>query len=90
MMGINQEINCGITLELIDKKTGETRWVSKDAVGHYNTPIFNYLSNGSPAVILIGRGGAHGVHRKSPFGMSLISLKKGDLGKALWTWEPKK
>ncbi|MDD7985394.1 PQQ-binding-like beta-propeller repeat protein [Lentisphaera marina] len=73
-------------LRAIDKKTGEILWVSKEAVGHYNTPVFNYLNDGSPAV-LMGRGGAHGVPEK-PFGMTLISLKKNDVGQAMWSWEP--
>ena len=73
-------------LRALGKKTGETLWISKEAVGHYNTPILNFLSDGSPAV-LMGRGGAHGVPEKA-VGMSLISLTKKDLGKAIWNWEP--
>jgi outer membrane protein assembly factor BamB len=68
-------------LRALDKNTGQTLWISDDALTHYNTPRYGLLPNGTPA-ILIGRGGHHEVPER-PEGLSLISQD----GKTLWRYE---
>ena len=71
----------------LDKRTGKTRWVSEDALTHYNTPVFGLLPDKTPA-ILIGRGGYHDAP-ETPTGLSLVSLAPGQEGKTLWRTETK-
>ena len=73
-------------LRAIDKNTGKTQWVCKDALTHYNTPVLGEMPNGNKAV-LIGRGGPHGVPER-PVGLSMVSLEAADAGEVLWRWEP--
>jgi len=68
-------------LHAINKLTGETQWVSTEALTHYNTPMLGKTKAGEPA-ILIGRGGPHGVPEKVE-GLSLINLK----GQVVWNWQ---
>jgi outer membrane protein assembly factor BamB len=67
-----------------DAASGERRWLSQDALTHYNCPQLGRGPDGKPA-ILIGRGGHHGVPEK-PVGYSLIRLADG---KRLWAWPAK-
>ncbi|WP_082897063.1 PQQ-binding-like beta-propeller repeat protein [Thalassotalea crassostreae] len=69
-------------IHAIDKYSGETKWVSTEALTHYNTPMLGTTASGKEA-LLIGRGGPHGVPEKEP-GLSLIDLT----GKTLWNWQP--
>ena len=69
----------------LDKNTGETLWISEDALTHYNTPGFGVLPDGTPAV-LQGRGGYHEVPER-PIGLTLTSLQRGSEGRALWRYE---
>ena len=73
-------------LRALDKNTGETQWVCKDAITHYNTPVLGKMADGTNAV-LIGRGGPHGVPER-PVGLSMVSLEKANAGDVLWRWEP--
>ena len=72
-------------LYAINKKTGKVAWISDDALTYYNTPVFGYMKDKTPA-ILIGRGGPHSVPER-PVGLSMVSLKKDNLGKSIWRWE---
>ncbi|WDE98779.1 PQQ-binding-like beta-propeller repeat protein [Lentisphaera profundi] len=74
-------------LRAIDKNTGKTQWVCKDAITHYNAPVLGQMADGTPSV-LIGRGGPHGVPER-PVGLSMINLQKDKAGEILWRWEPK-
>lgn len=65
----------------INKYTGETQWVSTEALTHYNTPMLGKTQTGEQA-IMIGRGGPHGVPEKSE-GLSLLNLH----GEAIWNWQ---
>ncbi len=60
----------------LDKKTGDVRWISEDALTQYNTPGFSLNALGKPTA-LIGRGGYHDVP-ESPTGYSMIDLENGD------------
>jgi hypothetical protein len=66
----------------IEKTTGKTRWISDDAMTHYNTPTLGWTADGIPAV-LQGRGAYHGVPER-PEGLSLTSLAPGQEGRTLW------
>lgn len=66
----------------LDKNTGKSLWVADDALTHYNTPVFGYRKDGTPAV-LQGRGGYHDVP-ETPIGLTLTSLAPGSAGKTLW------
>lgn len=68
-------------LHAINKYTGETQWVSTEALTHYNTPMLGKTKSGESA-ILIGRGGPHGVPEKNE-GLSLLNMQ----GEALWNWQ---
>jgi outer membrane protein assembly factor BamB len=68
----------------LDKRTGKTLWVSEDALTHYNTPMFNVLPDGTPA-ILQGRGGYHDVP-ETPIGLTLTSLAPGHEGQTIWRY----
>jgi outer membrane protein assembly factor BamB len=74
-------------LRALDKKTGKTLWVCKDAITHYNAPVLGKMADGTQAV-LIGRGGPHGVPER-PVGLSMVSLESKNAGEVLWQWEPK-
>ena len=74
-------------LRAIDKNTGKTQWVCKDAITHYNAPVMSTMADGTPAV-LIARGGPHGVPER-PVGLSMVNLSKGKAGEVIWRWEPK-
>ncbi|QDU86690.1 Outer membrane protein assembly factor BamB [Pirellulimonas nuda] len=60
----------------LDKKTGAEKWISEDALTHYNTPGFSNHALGKPT-LLIGRGGYHNVP-ESPPGYSMIDLANGE------------
>ncbi|WOH35709.1 PQQ-binding-like beta-propeller repeat protein [Thalassotalea fonticola] len=68
-------------IHAINKYTGETSWVSNEALTHYNTPMLGKTKSGESAV-LIGRGGPHGVPEKAE-GLSLLDLN----GNAIWSWQ---
>lgn len=63
----------------LDKKTGEQKWISEDALTQYNTPGYSLDALGKPTV-LIGRGGYHAVP-ELPHGYSMIDLENG---KRIW------
>lgn len=63
----------------LDKKTGDVKWISEDALTQYNTPGFSPDALGKPTA-LIGRGGYHDVP-ESPMGYSMIDLSSG---KRIW------
>ena len=63
----------------LDKSTGEEKWISEDALTHYNTPGYSLDALGKPTA-LIGRGGYHAVP-ESPSGYSMIDLENG---KRVW------
>ena len=69
-------------LHALDKKTGEEKWISQDALTHYNTPGHSLIALGKPTA-LIGRGGYHKVP-ESPIGYSMIDLENG---KRIWASE---
>ena len=69
-------------IHAIDRKTGKIAWIVEDATAIHNTPMIGKLRDGSFAV-LHGRGGGHEPPEK-PYGISLSSLKDGQLGKTLW------
>lgn len=73
-------------LHAFDKSTGERRWITSEAITHYNAPVLGVTATGEPAV-LIARGGPHGVPER-PVGLSMIRLNGDEAGKALWSWEP--
>ena len=60
----------------LDKKTGSEKWISEDALTHYNTPGYSLEALGKPTA-LIGRGGYHNVP-ESPKGYSMIDLESGE------------
>ncbi|NQZ60250.1 MAG: PQQ-binding-like beta-propeller repeat protein, partial [Lentisphaeraceae bacterium] len=64
------------------KLTGELKWISEDALTHYNTPFMTKSFTGKNA-ILIGRGGHHRVPEK-PAGYSMIDAQSG---KSLWQYK---
>ncbi|MDA0347531.1 MAG: PQQ-binding-like beta-propeller repeat protein [Verrucomicrobia bacterium] len=66
----------------LDKMTGEVKWISEDAVTHYNTPGYSLDALGKPTA-LIGRGGYHDVP-EGPKGYSMIDLADG---KRVWQTE---
>jgi hypothetical protein len=70
----------------IDKNTGRTKWIAEDASTYYCTPVMDRLPDGTPAV-LHGRGGPHDVPER-PIGLSLTSLKPGEVGKTIWRYSP--
>ncbi|EDM28240.1 hypothetical protein LNTAR_12826 [Lentisphaera araneosa HTCC2155] len=74
-------------IRALDKTTGKTLWVCKDAITHYNAPVLGKMADGTQAV-LIGRGGPHGVPER-PVGLSMVSLDSKNAGEILWQWEPK-
>lgn len=74
-------------LRALDKNTGKTLWVCKDAITHYNAPVLGRMADGTQAV-LIGRGGPHEVPER-PVGLSMVSLESNNAGEVLWQWEPK-
>ena len=63
----------------LNKETGKVKWISQDALTHYNTPRYSRDALGKPTV-LIGRGGYHKVP-ESPIGYSMIDLENG---KRIW------
>lgn len=63
----------------LHKKTGEEKWISDDALTHYNTPGHSLTALGKPTA-LIGRGGYHKVP-ESPAGYSMVDLENG---KRIW------
>ncbi len=63
----------------LDKKTGEEKWISEDALTQYNTPGFSLDALSKPTA-MIGRGGYHDVP-ESPSGYSMIDLANG---KRIW------
>ncbi len=73
-------------LHAINKYTGDTAWVSEDALTHYNTPMIGKIASGK-SVLAIGRGGPHSVPER-PNGVSLIGLDGEDAGKSIWQWHP--
>src|SRR6185295_18379424 len=70
----------------IDKLTGKTLWISKDALTHYATAVSGRLASGALAV-LQGRGGPHSVPER-PVGLSLTNLEPGHQGESLWRFTP--
>ncbi|MGJ8640307.1 MAG: PQQ-binding-like beta-propeller repeat protein [Opitutaceae bacterium] len=66
----------------LDSKTGKLKWVSEDALTHYNTPCFSLDALGKPTV-MIGRGAHHGVP-EAPKGLSMIDLSDGS---SIWQQE---
>ncbi|MEP3478196.1 MAG: PQQ-binding-like beta-propeller repeat protein [Fuerstiella sp.] len=60
----------------LDKKTGNEKWISEDALTQYNTPGFSLDALGKPTA-LIGRGGYHAVP-ELPMGYSMIDLENGE------------
>ncbi|NQZ59714.1 MAG: serine/threonine protein kinase related protein, partial [Lentisphaeraceae bacterium] len=72
-------------LRAIDKNSGNTEWVCKDALTHYNTPLPGVTADGKAAV-LIARGGPHGVPER-PVGLSLVNMSNENQGSILWRWE---
>src|SRR6185295_11318529 len=66
----------------IDKTSGKTLWVARDATTAYTTSVFGRLAGGKPAV-LTARGGWHDVPER-PVGLSLLSLAPGTAGHAIW------
>lgn len=66
----------------LDRMTGEVKWISEDAVTHYNTPGYSLNALGRPTA-LIGRGGYHEVP-EGPRGYSMIDLASG---KRIWRTE---
>lgn len=69
-------------LRAINKYTGKTEWIAKDASTTYTTSVMGFTHKGEPAV-LTGRGGPHGVP-ETPVGISLISLKGQQAGNTIW------
>ena len=67
-----------------DKKTGVQKWISEDALTHYNTPYLSQTPAGKDA-ILIGRGGHHRVP-EGPAGYSMIDAQTG---KTIWAYKAK-
>lgn len=63
----------------LDKKTGDVKWISEDALTQYNTPGFSLEALGKPTA-MIGRGGYHDVP-ESPTGYSMVDLNNG---KRIW------
>ncbi|GAB5559017.1 MAG: hypothetical protein SynsKO_06640 [Synoicihabitans sp.] len=63
----------------LNKRTGELKWISEDALTQYNTPGHSLTALGKPTA-LIGRGGYHAVP-ESPHGYSMIDLTNG---KRIW------
>lgn len=59
----------------LDSKTGAVKWISEDALTHYNTPGYSENALGKPTA-LIARGGHHGVP-EGPHGYSMIDLTDG-------------
>ncbi len=66
----------------LDKLTGNVKWISEDALTHYNTPGYSLDALGKPTV-MIGRGGYHNVP-ESAKGLSMIDLADG---KRIWQTE---
>jgi outer membrane protein assembly factor BamB len=60
-----------------NKHTGHLRWISEDALTHYNTPVSNGVS------VLMGRGGHHQVP-ELPKGYSMIDTQTGQ---RMWKYE---
>ena len=67
-----------------DKKTGERKWISEDALTHYNTPFMSQTPDAKDAV-LIGRGG----HHKVPEGPTGYSLIDAQTGQRIWKHDEK-
>ena len=65
----------------IDKYTGKTKWIAKDASTTYTTSVKGVTKDGRHAV-LTGRGGPHGVPER-PVGLSLISLEQDSAGETI-------
>ena len=65
-----------------DKKTGEQKWISEDALTHYNTPYLSQTPDGKEA-ILIGRGG----HHRVPEGPAGYSMIEAQTGKTIWSYK---
>lgn len=63
----------------LDKKSGSEKWISEDALTHYNTPGHSLDALGKPTA-LIGRGGYHNVP-ETPSGYSMVDLGNG---KRIW------
>jgi outer membrane protein assembly factor BamB len=72
-------------IHIIDKHSGKVVKLLGDATSIHSTPELGQLKDKSYA-ILHGRGGGHGPPEK-PYGISLSSLKEGQIGKTIWRSE---